>query len=108
MKRTLTRANGLPDSETIRQFLNDNSMTKVPAIVRKLLSIAHSKLELLVHACFSTASASFKANDACLWCLGIFQSKVKNATKKYRIRFDYAVSSTKITLQANPTSFFYF
>jgi uncharacterized protein YbjT (DUF2867 family) len=111
MNVIITGATGMVGSETVRQALLDTAITKVTAIVRKPLVLQHPKLNVIVHQDFlnfSSLSNILKEHDACLWCLGISQNKVKNEEEYHTITYDYAVNAAKVMLQANPSIKFLF
>jgi len=110
MKILLTGATGMVGSEVLRQALNDSEITHVTALVRSPLPVSHSKLTTIIHSNFQeyhTLSELFKNVDACIWCLGISQLKVKE--EEYRvITYDFTLAGAQAMLYANPNINFVF
>ena len=97
-------------SEVVRQAILDDAITEITAIVRKPLSISHPKLKIVLHQNFldyAALSETFKANDACLWCLGISQTQV-NKEEYHTITYDYCVAAANEMLKVNPAINFIF
>ena len=110
MKIIITGATGMVGSEVVRQAILDDAMTEITAIVRKPLSISHPKLKIVLHQNFldyADLSETFKANDACLWCLGISQTQV-NKEEYHSITYDYCMSAANEMLKVNPAINFIF
>ena len=110
MKIIITGATGMVGSEVVRQAILDDAITEITAIVRKPLSISHPKLKIVLHQNFldyTALSETFKANDACLWCLGISQTQV-NKEEYHTITYDYCVAAADAMLKVNPAINFIF
>jgi uncharacterized protein YbjT (DUF2867 family) len=109
-KIIVTGATGLAGSEVVRQALLDPDIAGITAIARRPLNIQHAKLQVLLHDNFrdySPLSELFKSHDACLWCLGISQSQVKE-DEYIRITYEYVVTAAQAMLNANPSMAFMF
>lgn len=110
MKIIITGATGMVGAETLRQAIADDSITEVTAIVRKPLTLQHSKVKTILHQNFndySGLSEVFKNNDAFVWALGISQSQVSKAEYEV-ITFDYTMAAAKAMNAANPDLIFLF
>ncbi len=116
MKVLVTGASGLVGAEVVRQAMVDNGIHEITALVRRPLDISNvpkeggEKLHIVVRQDFlsySTSAELFKAQDACIWCLGISQSQV---TKEmyHTITFDYTLEAARAMLKANPSIAFLF
>lgn len=111
MKIIITGATGMVGSEVLKQSLLDADIKKVTAIVRKPLNIQNPKLNVIIHSNFldySGLGEVFKEHDACLWCLGISQTKVKSEEEYHTITYDYAINAAKAMLQSNSSIGFLF
>lgn len=110
-KRILvTGATGLAGSEVVRQAILDPGIESITALVRRPLSMAHPKLRVVLHDDFkvySSLEAEFRNHDACLWCLGISQTQVKE-DEYIRITYEYVVTAAQAMLSANPGIAFLF
>lgn len=96
-------------SETVRQAQDDPDISPITAIVRKPTDFGQS-VATVVHRDFLNYDALatvFAEHDACIWCLGISQSRV-NAAKYVEITRDYVVAAAAAMLKANPEITFTF
>jgi uncharacterized protein YbjT (DUF2867 family) len=106
----ITGATGLAGSEVIRQALLDEDVSEVTALVRRPLAVQNPKLKVVLHDNFKDYAGLaelFAAQDACIWCLGISQTQVKEA-EYIRITYDYVVTAAQAMLNANPNLTFVF
>jgi uncharacterized protein YbjT (DUF2867 family) len=106
----VTGATGLAGSEVVRQALLDEEVSQVTALVRRPLAIQNPKIKTLLHDNFKdyTGLAEvFAAHDACIWCLGISQTQVKES-EYIKITYDYVVTAAQAMLNANPEITFVF
>lgn len=111
MKVIITGATGMVGAETVKQALLDQEITQVTAIVRKPLTTQHPKLNTVIHNDFlnwQSLTETFKQHEACIWCLGISQNKVKTETEYHTITFDYAINAAKAIVEANSDMAFLF
>ncbi|MDB5230685.1 MAG: hypothetical protein JWN76_1490 [Chitinophagaceae bacterium] len=110
MKLIVTGATGTAGSEVIRQAIADDGVEKVTAIARRPLTIAHPKLDVILHHDFldySNLEEVFSSHDACAWCLGISQSQVSK--QEYQaITHDYTIAAAHALLKSNPSIRFLF
>lgn len=111
MKILITGATGMVGYEVLNQALLDNEIKTVTALVRKPLTVNNEKLKVIVHADFinySYLDELFKEQDACIWCLGISQTKTKSEQEYHTITYDYAINAAKEMLKCNPNMTFVF
>lgn len=97
-------------SEVIRQAIDDPSVEKVILLTRRASSISHPKIRQILHADFEHYEGLeevFRQTDACLWCLGISQSRVSKR-QYFTITHDYTVAAAKAMLAAHPGIAFLF
>jgi hypothetical protein len=98
-------------SATLEAALADDAVTHVTALVRRKLSVSHPKLEVIVHEDFlnyQRLETVFAKQHACLWCLGISQTRVKSDEEYNQITYDYTINAAKSLLHANPGIAFIF
>jgi uncharacterized protein YbjT (DUF2867 family) len=103
-KIIVTGATGLAGAEVVRQAILDDDIAGVTAIVRRPLPIQHPKLKIVFHdnyRDYSPLSEIFATHDACIWCLGISQTQVKE-DEYIKITYDYVVTAAQAMLAANP------
>lgn len=110
MRVILTGATGVAGSEALRQCLADPGVERVTALTRRAVGVAHAKLTEVILDDFldyGPALASLAGHDACLWCLGISQSRVSRAEYEV-ITFDYTLAGARAMAAANPRFVFCF
>lgn len=100
----VTGATGLAGSEVVRQAILDDGISGITALVRRPLPILHPKLNVVLHDNFrdySSLTTLFADHDACIWCLGVSQTQVKE-DEYTRITYEYVVTAAQAMLSANP------
>jgi uncharacterized protein YbjT (DUF2867 family) len=110
LKIIVTGATGLAGSEVIRQALLDDGISHVTAIARRPLPMQHARLTTILHSNYrdySGLASVFAEHDACIWCLGISQTRVSKE-EYVKITYDYAVTAAQAMLNANPAIGFIF
>ena len=110
MKIIITGSTGTVGSELVREAVADNDIEEVILLARKPSEIKHPKIREIIHKNFLDYSGLeniFRETDACLWCLGISQTKVSK-DDYFIITYDYAVAAAKAMLAANPAITFLF
>jgi len=110
MKIIITGSTGTVGSELVREAVADNDIEEVILLARKPSEIKHPKIREIIHKNFLDYSGLeniFRETDACLWCLGISQTKVSKEDY-FIITYDYAVTAAKAMLAANPAITFLF
>ncbi len=104
MKVIITGATGTVGSEVVRQAIADDSIDEVILLARRTSSIKHPKVTEVIHHNFvdySGLETVFARADACVWCLGISQTRVSK-DEYFSITYEYAVAAAKAMLNANP------
>ncbi|HEY3390645.1 MAG TPA: hypothetical protein VGK38_13800, partial [Prolixibacteraceae bacterium] len=79
MKIVIFGATGTAGSEVVRQAISDPDITKVIVVVRRPLGFEHPKMQIIIRHDFldyKELLLVFREMDACIWCLGISQTKV--------------------------------
>lgn len=97
-------------SEVVRQAIDDPSVSGISLVVRRDSGVDHPKIKQFILADFTDYSGLediFKQTDACIWCLGISQSRVSKSLY-YEITYTYVVAAAKAMLAANPDITFVF
>ena len=110
MRMIITGASGLVGSETLRRALDHREVSAVTALVRSPLQISHPKLEVVIHKNFLSYEQRgelFANHEACIWCLGISQSRV-SANEYFIITHDYALAAARAAYHFNPEMVFSF
>ena len=110
MKIIITGSTGTVGSELVREAVADNDIEEVILLARKPSEIKHPKIREIIHKNFLDYNGLeniFRKTDACLWCLGISQTKVSK-DDYFIITYDYAVAAAKAMLAANPAITFLF
>jgi uncharacterized protein YbjT (DUF2867 family) len=110
MKIIITGSTGTVGAEVVRQSVADNDIEQVILLARNSSDTKHPKIREIIHKDFLDYSGLenvFKEADACLWCLGISQTRV-NRAEYFVITHDYAVAAAKAMLSANPSITFLF
>jgi len=110
MKIIITGSTGTVGSELVREAVADNDIEEVILLARKPSEIKLPKIREIIHKNFLDYSGLeniFMETDACLWCLGISQTKVSK-DDYFIITYDYTVAAAKAMLAANPGITFLF
>lgn len=108
MKLVLTGATGFTGGEVLSQALADPEIEQVTVLTRRTPDRSHSKLDEILVADFLNYSAvDFSGYDACIWCLGISQAGVSEATY-IEITHDYTIAAAEAMAAANPALRFCF
>lgn len=110
MNILLTGATGVAGSEALRVCLADPDVGRVTVLTRRPTGVAHAKLTELTLADFldyAPILPQLAGHDACLWDLGISQSRVTREEYE-RITFDYTLAGARAMAAANPRFTFCF
>jgi uncharacterized protein YbjT (DUF2867 family) len=110
MKIIITGSTGTVGSEVIRQAVADKDIQEVILLARNPSNAKHPKIREIIHKNFLDYSGLenvFKSADACVWCLGISQTRVSKE-EYFVITYDYTVAAAKAMLAANPAITFLF
>ncbi len=95
----------------LQAALGDSEVGRVTALVRRPVKISHPKLDIIIRDNFldyKDLRSLFARQDACLWCLGVSQTRVKSEEEYRTITHDFAVNAANAMLEANPDISFVF
>jgi uncharacterized protein YbjT (DUF2867 family) len=97
-------ATGMVGGYSLRYALEDPSVGRVTAIVRRTLGNSHPKLKEVLHADFADCSALaevLSGQDAVVFCLGTYTGAVSDAALR-TITVDYTIEFARV-LRGNTT-----
>lgn len=104
MKVILFGATGMIGEGALIECLEDDSVEKVLAVVRRPTGHNHPKLTELIHRDFldySPVEEQLAGYDACLYCLGISSFGVSEQDYR-RVTYDFTVAAGEVLLRHNP------
>jgi uncharacterized protein YbjT (DUF2867 family) len=107
----ITGATGDAGSGVLAACMKDPRVQKITTITRKSLPIKHNKIVQVIHNDFlnySKIENQLKGHDACYWCLGISQSKVRKEEDYTRIIYGFTMAAAKVLEKLNPGMTFCF
>lgn len=110
MKIIVTGATGTVGSEVVRQAISDKDIDQIYILSRRDAGFADPKVTQIIHTDFlhyNGLESVFREATACIWCLGISQSRVSKSDY-FTITYEYAVAAAKAMLSANPDMHFLF
>ncbi len=96
-------ATGLIGSHVLEQLLQDDSFTKVKALVRRPLALQHPKLEVIVtdFSNYEQYQTNLGTGDCIFSCIGTTNANVKGDKALYRtIDFDIPVNAARFGKEA--------
>ena len=102
---------GTAGSGMLRQCLNDPRITRVVAVTRRSLPVAHPKLEEVICQDFADLepiALRLTHIDACFYALGISQTQERNPQRYRQITYDYALAAAQTLYRHSPAHLFYF
>jgi uncharacterized protein YbjT (DUF2867 family) len=115
MKQTIsviiTGATGDAGSGVLTACIKNNRVQEITTITRKPLPFKNKKLVQVIHDDFldySKIENKLKGHDACYWCLGVSQSKVRKKEDYTRITYDFTIAAAKVLDKLNPDMTFCF
>jgi uncharacterized protein YbjT (DUF2867 family) len=107
----ITGPTGNAGSGVVHACLQHPAVERVTVLTRKSLGRTHEKLVELIHDDFMDYSAiedRLAGHDACFWCLGVSQSKVRKEAEYHRITYEFTMEAAKVLERLNPGMTFCF
>jgi len=107
----ITGATGTAGSGVLHSCLNHPAVKRVTVVTRRSTDRKNSKLTEIILTDFldwKTMTDRLKDHDACYWCLGISQSKVRKKEDYTRITHDYTIAAARVLEKVNPGMTFCF
>jgi len=107
----ITGATGTAGSGVLHACLNHPNVNKVSVISRKSTGNIHEKLVEIIHDNFlefKKVEDFLADHDACFWCLGVSQVKVRKEKDYHRITYDFTIEAAKVLEKLNPGMTFCF
>jgi uncharacterized protein YbjT (DUF2867 family) len=103
-------ATGMVGGYALRYALDHPAVGRVMAIGRRILGIAHSKLDEVLHRDFADCSAlaeTLSGQDAAIFCLGTYTGSVSDAELR-KVTVDYTVEFARVLHGSSPDAGFSF
>lgn len=108
MRIIITGATGFSGGEVLRQAVLDPEITEIMVLTRRSLGIANPKIrEVILNSFLDYSGVDFSGYDACIWCLGISQTAVKEP-EYIDITYGYTLAGARAMFAANPALRFCF
>jgi uncharacterized protein YbjT (DUF2867 family) len=107
----ITGATGDAGSGVLAACLKDPRVKKITTISRNPLRVKNDEVVQVIHDDFldySKIEDRLKGHDACYWCLGISQSKVRKEEDYTRITYGFTMAAAKVLERLNPGMTFCF
>lgn len=107
----ITGPTGGAGSGVLYASLNHPRVKKATVITRRSTGVNHKKLVELIHDDFldySKLESKLAEHDACFWCLGVSQSKVRKEKDYHRITYEFTIAAAKVLEKLNPGMTFCF
>jgi uncharacterized protein YbjT (DUF2867 family) len=107
----ITGSTGGAGSGVLYACLNHPKVKKASVITRRSTGVKHKKLIEIIHDDFlnySKIEDKLAGHNACYWCLGVSQSKVRKEKDYRRITYQFTMEAAKILDKLNPGMTFCF
>lgn len=107
----ITGPNGNAGSGVVKACLDHPRVEEVRVLTRRPFGKDNDKLVEIVHQDFLDYSAiedRLAGLDACFWCLGVSQSKVRREADYHRITYEFTMAAAKVLERLNPGMTFCF
>ena len=107
----ITGATGTAGSGVLDACLKDPRIQSITVLTRKPLTLRNQKIVEVPHDDFldySIIEDRMKGLDACFWCLGISQSKVRKEEAYTRITHGFTLAAAGVLERLNPGMVFCF
>ncbi len=107
----ITGPTGGAGSGVLYACLNHPRVNKATVITRRSTGLKHKKLVEIIHDDFldySKLESKLAGHDACYWCLGVSQSKVRKERDYHRMTYEFTIEAAKVLEKLNPGMTFCF
>lgn len=107
----VTGPNGNVGSGVVHACLGHPSVGRILVLTRRPLHLDDPKVEEVVHddfMDFSTLEDRLSCLDACYWCLGVSQTKVRREEAYHRITHGFTMAAARVLERLNPGMTFCF
>jgi uncharacterized protein YbjT (DUF2867 family) len=107
----ITGPTGNAGSGVVRACLDHPEVGEVRVLARRSLGMGHEKLVEVIHDDFldySSIEDQLTGLDACFWCLGVSQSKVRKEADYDTITYRFTMEAAKVLERLNPGMTFCF
>ncbi len=104
-------ATGVAGSGVLEICLRHNAIKKVTVITRRSTGVHHPKLVEVVHNNFKDyliIENFLKEQDACFYCLGVSQTRVRSEKEYNEITYEYTMAAAEALLRINREIIFCF
>ncbi len=102
---------GLAGSSVLDSCMKHPGVTKITTVTRTSTGKKHDKLKEIIHENFldySSIKDNLKGHNACFYCLGISQTKIRDEAKYHEMTYDFAIAAAKVLTQVNDEFIFCF
>jgi uncharacterized protein YbjT (DUF2867 family) len=107
----ITGATGGAGSGVLKACLEHPAVEKITVITRRSTGKKHKRLVEVIHDDFlnySKIEDKLADHDACYWCLGVSQSKVRKEVDYHRMTYEFTIEAAKVLEKLNPGMTFCF
>lgn len=107
----ITGPTGNAGSGVVKACLDHPAVGEVRVLARRSLGKDHEKLLEVIHNDFwdlSDIEDRLAGLDACYWCLGVSQSKVRREADYHRITYEFTMAAARVLERLNPGMTFCF
>ncbi len=97
-------ATGLAGSGVLYECLKHPRVTKITVVSRRSTGKSHAKLNEIIHQNFldySSIENSLRGHNACFYCLGVSQTKVRDEKKYHKMTYDFTMAAAKTLSEVN-------
>lgn len=97
-------ATGLAGSSALDECLKHPGVTKVTVVSRRSTGKKHDKLKEIIHQNFldySSIENSLRGHNACFYCLGVSQTRVRDAKQYHEITYDFTIAAASAIAKVN-------
>jgi uncharacterized protein YbjT (DUF2867 family) len=104
-------ATGTAGSAVLRECLSDPRVTEVVAVTRRRTDVVAPGFKEVICNNFldiEPVSEHLVGLDACFYCLGVSQARVRDSARYREITYDYTLAAAKTILKHSPMCVFHF